>query len=160
MSQKMSVSDVFPWLPELNKQKHPNPSGSWKSSRFSSGSKAREPNCIQLRSGENALTLKRSDWAPQARSRTRHHLSLTVLVSSSTLPFRAPRVVSVLLELKYKNKKHKIFVQISCENRHPGTLQLQDLISYTQTNPNSLWAEQTCDLVDLSAGLEMGQGNL
>lgn len=40
MFPKMSASAVFPWFPELNKQKHPNLQGSYKNSRFSSGFKA------------------------------------------------------------------------------------------------------------------------
>lgn len=61
MFPKMSASAVFPWFPELNKQKHPNLQGSYKNSRFSSGFKAQEPNCVRLRCGKNVLTPKRSD---------------------------------------------------------------------------------------------------
>lgn len=60
MFPKTSASAVFPWFPELNKQKHPNLQGATKTAG-SPGFKAQELNCVQLRSGENALTPKRSD---------------------------------------------------------------------------------------------------
>lgn len=73
---------------------------------------------------------------------------------------RSPGRVSFLLELKYKSKKCKAFMQISSANRCLETHKLQVFIRYTRTNTNSLWAQKICYLTQLSAGLETGHVNL
>lgn len=151
MFQKMSASAVFPWFVELNKQKHPNLQGTQKSSRCSCCSSLRSSVAFSSGVGRMPFLLKSQTGSHRgADTPCPPHCPCIFPPALSPGP---PRAVSFLLELKYKNKKHRAFMQIS---RCLGTHKLQGFISETRANLNSLRAEKICYLTELSARLKMG----